>query len=126
MQDFDRLRSGTMHENHFISALSIAGLDRFLSSQQIGTIAAAYRVQVTSSLSMVDWVRFADDIEQIFTIKARANSCLYTESVMLCAHCSALQQSSAHVPGCAVHPLSRRVHAHASSTSFVSICQACH
>lgn len=80
VQDFDRLRSGTMHENHFTSALSIAGLDRFLSSQQIGTIAAAYRVQVTASLTMVDWVRFADDVEQIFTIKA----CFVAARCMAC------------------------------------------
>jgi hypothetical protein len=44
--DFDRLRAGTMHENHFISGLSIAGLDKYLSPQQIGTIVDAYRVQV--------------------------------------------------------------------------------
>jgi hypothetical protein len=69
LSDFDRLRSGTMHENFFISALSMAGIDRRLSAQQIETIVDAYRVQVTPSLSMIDWVRFVDDVETIFTLK---------------------------------------------------------
>ena len=69
LADFDRLRSGTMFENFFITALSIAGLDKKLSPQQIETIVDAYRVQVTPSLSMIDWVRFVEDVETIFTKK---------------------------------------------------------
>eukprot|EP00892_Ulva_mutabilis_P008864 jgi/Ulvmu1/634/UM010_0004.1 len=69
LSDFDRLRSGTMFENFFISGLSIAGLDKKLSPQQIETIVDAYRVQVTPSLSMIDWVRFVEDVETIFTQK---------------------------------------------------------
>lgn len=72
LADFDRLRTGVIHENHFITGLSIAGLDKTLSAQQIGTIVDAYRVQVTPSLSMIDWVRFVEDVEQVFTIKVRA------------------------------------------------------
>jgi hypothetical protein len=70
LSDFDRLRSGVLHENHFISGLSIAGLDKQLSPQQIGTIVDAYRVQVTPSMSMIDWVSFVEDVEHIFTTKA--------------------------------------------------------
>jgi hypothetical protein len=69
LSDFDRLRSGTMHENFFITALSMAGIDRRLSAQQIETIVDAYRVQITPSLSMIDWVRFVEDVETIFTLK---------------------------------------------------------
>jgi hypothetical protein len=69
LSDFDRLHSGIMHENHFISGLSIAGLDRQLSPQQMGTIVDAYRVQVTPSLNMIAWVSFVEDVERIFTTK---------------------------------------------------------
>lgn len=69
LSDFDRLRSGTMHENFFITGLSMAGIDKKLSVQQIETIVDAYRVQVTPSLSMIDWVRFVEDVEIIFTLK---------------------------------------------------------
>lgn len=69
LADFDRLRSGTMYENFFISGLSIAGLDKKLSPQQIETIVDAYRVQVTPSLSMIDWIRFVEDVDIIFTKK---------------------------------------------------------
>lgn len=69
LADFDRLRSGTMFENYFITGLSIAGLDKKLSPQQIETIVDAYRVQVTPSLSMIDWIRFVEDVDIIFTKK---------------------------------------------------------
>lgn len=69
LADFDRLRSGTMYENFFITGLSIAGLDKKLSPQQIETIVDAYRVQVTPSLSMIDWIRFVEDVDIIFTKK---------------------------------------------------------
>lgn len=69
LSDFDRLRSGAMHENSFITALSMAGIDRKLSAQQIETVVDAYRVQVTPSLSMIDWVKFVDDVDTIFTLK---------------------------------------------------------
>lgn len=72
--DFDRLRTGSMYENHFISGLSIAGLDKSLSPQQIGTIVDAYRVQVTPSLSMIDWVSFVEDVDRIFTVKVCSTS----------------------------------------------------
>jgi hypothetical protein len=72
--DFDRLRTGAMHANNFITALSIAGIDRSLSPQQIGTIVDAYRVQVTPSLSMIDWVKFVEDVDRIFTVKVQPNS----------------------------------------------------
>lgn len=75
--DFDRLRSGVIHENHFISGLSIAGLDKTLSPQHIGTIVDAYRVQVTASLSMIDWLSFVEDVERIFTTKARPSTPLH-------------------------------------------------
>lgn len=74
LMDFDRLRSGSMHENFFITSLSMAGIDRKLSAQQIETIVDAYRVQVTPSLSMIDWVKFVDDVETIFTLKGLEKS----------------------------------------------------
>ena len=76
LSDFDRLRTGSMHENYFITGLSIAGLDKSLSPQQIGTIVDAYRVQVTPSLSMIDWVSFVEDVERIFTVKVRGDQTL--------------------------------------------------
>ena len=79
LTDFDRLRSGTMHENFFITALSMAGIDRKLSAQQIETIVDAYRVQVTPSLSMIDWVKFVDDVETIFTRKVSITGPCFTE-----------------------------------------------
>jgi hypothetical protein len=69
LSDFDRLRSGAMHENFFITGLSMAGIDRKLSAQQIKTIVDAYRMQVAPSLSMIDWVRFVEDVETVFTLK---------------------------------------------------------
>lgn len=71
LQDFDRLRSGTMFENHFISGLSISGVDKGLSPQQIGTIVDQYRTQVTPSMSMIDWRAFVEDVDVIFTTKVR-------------------------------------------------------
>ena len=78
LSDFDRLRSGVMHENNFISGLSIAGLDKSLSAQQIGTIVDHYRVQVTPSLSMIDWKCFVEDVDTIFTTKVCVKTPLST------------------------------------------------
>jgi hypothetical protein len=72
--DFDRLRSGVVHENNFITGLSIAGIDKKLSPQQISTIVDAYRVKVTPSLSMIDWVKFVEDVECIFTVKVKCRN----------------------------------------------------
>jgi hypothetical protein len=68
MTDFDRLRSGFVHSNHFLSALSMAGVDKQLSAAEIKTICDAYTVPKSPSLVMIDYRKFLYDVDIIFTI----------------------------------------------------------
>eukprot|EP01026_Neomeris_dumetosa_P000307 TRINITY_DN10078_c0_g1_i1.p1 TRINITY_DN10078_c0_g1~~TRINITY_DN10078_c0_g1_i1.p1 ORF type:complete len:254 (-),score=36.53 TRINITY_DN10078_c0_g1_i1:80-841(-) len=69
LQDFDRLRSGHIHCNHFVSGLNIAGLNRYLSPQQVQAILEKYTFNKTDSMKMVDYFSFVEDVERIFTQK---------------------------------------------------------
>lgn len=66
--DFDRLKSGYVHTNHFMSALSMAGIDKFLSPAEIKVLTDAYTVPRTASLDMVDYRAFLYDVDIVFTI----------------------------------------------------------
>lgn len=65
--DFDKLRSGYVHVNHFMSALGLAGIDKFLSPAEIQAITAQYTVDKTNSLQMVDYRAFLGELDSIFT-----------------------------------------------------------
>lgn len=67
IQDFDKLRSGFVHPNHFLSALSGAKLDKELTPAELQVIADAYTVQRSPSLIMVDYKTFLDDLNLVFT-----------------------------------------------------------
>jgi len=53
--DFDKLRSGFIHPNNFLSALSMAKIDAELTAQELQVIADAYTVPRSPSLIMVDY-----------------------------------------------------------------------
>ncbi len=53
--DFDKLRSGFVHPNNFLSALSMAKLDAELSAKELQIICDTYTVPRSPSLIMVDY-----------------------------------------------------------------------
>lgn len=55
--DYDRLKSGFVFPNHFLSAMSIAGVDRFLSYDELQVICDTYTVPRSPSLIMTVRVR---------------------------------------------------------------------
>ncbi|DBA80843.1 hypothetical protein WJX77_010114 [Trebouxia sp. C0004] len=65
--DFDKLRSGFIFENQFLSGLSMAGLDKHLTASQLQALADAYKTPETNRLSKVDYRRFCEDINTVFT-----------------------------------------------------------
>lgn len=67
--DFDKLRCGLVHPNHFVSALSIAGLDRFLDKNSIKALSEGYSVDQSDGLQLVDYKKFCDEVDGVFTIK---------------------------------------------------------
>lgn len=71
LQDFDGLRTGYMHANHFLSGLSMAGMDRELSPKELQLIADAYTVEKTPTLKMVEYRSFLNDVDIIFTLPVR-------------------------------------------------------
>mmetsp|Transcript_10728 Transcript_10728/g.19597 ORF Transcript_10728/g.19597 Transcript_10728/m.19597 type:complete len:228 (-) Transcript_10728:408-1091(-) len=66
--DFDSLNTGYVFPNHFMSALSMAGLDKYLSVKELDIICDHYKILRTPTLTMVDHKTFLYDIEIIFTI----------------------------------------------------------
>lgn len=66
--DFDKLRSGFVHPNHFLTALSMAKMDKDLSPAELQVIADTYTVARSPSLIMVDYKTFLDDVEIVFTV----------------------------------------------------------
>lgn len=66
--DFDKLRSGYVHINHFMAALSMAGVDKYLTAAEMQILTDAYTVPRTASLSMVDYRAFLYDVDIVFTI----------------------------------------------------------
>jgi hypothetical protein len=106
LEDFDKLRSGSIHINHFLSGLSMAGLDRHLTSTELATIAnfylipktarwVAYRLAVPmamlqrltvvacTSLEMVDYRTFINDVELIFTQTASTQATCHIVSPLM-------------------------------------------
>lgn len=67
--DFDKLRCGSVHPNHFVSALGIAGLDRFLGQEGVRVLAQGYTVGKPDGLQLVEYRRFCDDVDSAFTQK---------------------------------------------------------
>ena len=53
--DFDKLRSGFVHPNSFLSALSMAKIDAELTPEELQVIADTYTVPRSPSLIMVDY-----------------------------------------------------------------------
>ncbi|KXZ44132.1 hypothetical protein GPECTOR_73g653 [Gonium pectorale] len=66
--DFDKLNSGYVHPNHFLSALSMAGIDRYLSPKEIEVVCETYKVQRDATLVMVDTRSFLHELELVFTV----------------------------------------------------------
>mmetsp|Transcript_9410 Transcript_9410/g.20056 ORF Transcript_9410/g.20056 Transcript_9410/m.20056 type:complete len:228 (-) Transcript_9410:593-1276(-) len=66
--DFDKLRSGFVHPNHFLTALSMAGVDKALTPAEMQVICDTYTVPRSPSLIMVDYKTFLDDVDVIFTV----------------------------------------------------------
>ncbi|KAG1674131.1 hypothetical protein FOA52_015761 [Chlamydomonas sp. UWO 241] len=66
IMDFDKLRSGFVHENHFLTALSMAKLDKEMSPSELAAIAEHYLVERGPSLSMVDYASFLREVDVIF------------------------------------------------------------
>ena len=71
IMDFDKLRTGFVHPNHFLSALSMAKIDKELSPAELQAIADAYTVPRSPSLIMVDYKTFLDDVETVFGVQVR-------------------------------------------------------
>jgi len=67
--DFDKLRSGYVHSNHFLTALSMAKLDKELSPAELQAIATYFTVQRSPSLEMVDYATFLREVEAIFGVQ---------------------------------------------------------
>ena len=95
--DFDKLRSGFVHPNHFLSALSMAKLDKELSPAELQIIADTYTVPRSPSLIMVDYKSFLDEVDTIFTVNVSGagqhvgvqhplHARPRTEPVACCAH----------------------------------------
>ncbi len=68
LTDFDKLRSGFVYPNHFLTALSMAGLDKVLTPQELQIIADTYTVPRSPSLIMTDYKTFINDVEIVFTL----------------------------------------------------------
>ena len=66
--DFDKLRSGFVHPNHFLTALSMAGLDKELTPEELQLICDTYTVPRSPSLIMTDYKTFLNDVEIVFTL----------------------------------------------------------
>lgn len=66
--DFDKLNSGYVYPNHFMSALSMASVDKHLTPAEMEVIREHYMLQRSPSLVMVDHRSFLHDIELVFTI----------------------------------------------------------
>jgi hypothetical protein len=69
--DFDKLRSGFIYPNHFLTALSMAGLDKVLIPAELQTICDAYTVPRSPSLIMTDYKTFLNDVDIVFTLPVR-------------------------------------------------------
>ncbi|KAF5836110.1 flagellar associated protein [Dunaliella salina] len=68
LADFDKLRSGFVYPNHFMSALSIAGVDKGLSYAEMQIICDTYTVPRSPSLIMTDYRTFLQDVDVVFTL----------------------------------------------------------
>lgn len=66
--DFDKLRTGFVHPNHFQTALSMAGVDKVLTAVEISAITDAYTTQRTPSLALTDYRSFLSELDGIFTV----------------------------------------------------------
>lgn len=70
-QDFDKLHTGFVATNHFITALSMAGIDKHLSSSELETLRDAYKQTKGPSLILADYRSFLADVDIIFTVPVR-------------------------------------------------------
>ncbi|GLC59048.1 hypothetical protein PLESTB_001437800 [Pleodorina starrii] len=68
LMDFDKLNSGYVFPNHFLSALSMAGIDRYLSAKELEIICETFKVKRDATLVMVDTRSFLHELELVFTI----------------------------------------------------------
>jgi len=66
--DWDKLRHGYVLPTHFVSGLGIAGVDNFLFADEIKALTDAYTVLRTPTLPMVDYRRFCNDVDLVFTL----------------------------------------------------------
>lgn len=68
LKPFDTLRSGFIVPNHFLSAMSMARLDKEMTPAELQLICDAYTVPRTQSLIQVDYKSFLDEVEAIFVV----------------------------------------------------------
>ncbi|PNH04231.1 hypothetical protein TSOC_009608 [Tetrabaena socialis] len=68
LTDFDKLNSGYVFPNHFLSALSMAGIDRFLTPKELEVICETYKIQRDATLVMIDHRSFLHELELVFTV----------------------------------------------------------
>jgi len=66
--DWDKLRHGYVLPTHFVSGLGIAGIDTFLFADEIKALTDMYTVMRTPTLPMVDYRRFCNDLDLVFTL----------------------------------------------------------
>jgi len=79
--DYDRLKSGFVYPNHFLSAMSIAGVDRLLSFPELQIICDTYTVPRGPSLIMTvrfQSSKFRSDMHFWFWLRLTLNLCVLT------------------------------------------------
>ncbi|CAD7698240.1 unnamed protein product [Ostreobium quekettii] len=67
--DFDKLRCGQVRSNHFVTAMSIAGLDRYMSPEEILVLSEGYKVEDGAPPDLVEYRKFVEDVDRVFTLK---------------------------------------------------------
>lgn len=70
--DFDKLNSGFVHPNHFLTALNMAGVHKHLEPAELELICKQYEVQRDATLTMVDYRTFLHELELVFTVPVRS------------------------------------------------------
>ena len=86
--DFDKLRSGFVYPNHFLTAMSMAGLDKVLTPTELQTICDTYTVPRSPSLIMTDYKTFLNDVEIVFTLPVGTCLCLSSPQAQQHAGCA--------------------------------------
>lgn len=73
--DFDRLRKGVIHPSVFVRGMSLAGLDKVLSTAELWLIRDHYTQQEAPTLEAFCYRDFLADVDAIFTQQVGAVGC---------------------------------------------------